>query len=163
MFPIRFFYNNACNWSIGFLQIVNISKLYHMLGSNHSTFYVWSFQELFPYNFLVWKCEPFFLRKTCKKWLLSIAFQVWEVPINPCTELAKHTGTPPVDAKTYQSLVGGLLHATISRWDIQYAIGCVSCYLTNPQMEHIIAAKNILHYLKGTLDYGLFFPKEDTG
>jgi hypothetical protein len=38
IFPIRFFYNKACNWNIGFLQIVNISKLYHMLGSNHSTF-----------------------------------------------------------------------------------------------------------------------------
>jgi hypothetical protein len=41
-----FFYNKACNWSIWFLQIVNISKLYHVLGSNHSTFYVWSFQSV---------------------------------------------------------------------------------------------------------------------
>jgi hypothetical protein len=41
MFPIRFFIiKNVYNWSIGFLQIVNISKLYHILGSNHSTFYV---------------------------------------------------------------------------------------------------------------------------
>jgi hypothetical protein len=55
MFPIRFFYNKACNWNIEFLQIVNISKLYHILGSNHSTFYVWSFQVSFPYNFLVLK------------------------------------------------------------------------------------------------------------
>jgi hypothetical protein len=55
MFPICFFYNKACNWSIEFLQIVNISKLYHILGSNHSTFYVWSFQVLFPYKFLVLK------------------------------------------------------------------------------------------------------------
>jgi hypothetical protein len=83
------------------------------------------------------------------------------IPMNPRTKLAKHTGTPPVDIKTYQSLVGGLLHATISRWDIQYAIGCVSRYLTNPQMEHMIAAKNILCYPKWTLDYGSFFPKED--
>jgi hypothetical protein len=40
MFPIHFFNNKACNWSIGFLQIVNISKLHHMLENNHSTFYV---------------------------------------------------------------------------------------------------------------------------
>jgi hypothetical protein len=51
MFPICFFlYNKACNWNIGFLQIVNIPKLYHILGSNHSTFYVWSFQVSFPYK-----------------------------------------------------------------------------------------------------------------
>jgi hypothetical protein len=53
MFPIHFFNNKTCNWSIGFLQIVNISKLYHILGSNHSTFYVWSFQVSFQYKFLV--------------------------------------------------------------------------------------------------------------
>jgi hypothetical protein len=33
MFPIRFF-------TIKHLIEVNISKLYHMLGSHHSTFYV---------------------------------------------------------------------------------------------------------------------------
>jgi hypothetical protein len=62
-FPIRFFYNKACNWSIGFLQIVNISKLYHILGSNHSTFYVWSFQVSFPYNILVLKMRTLLFTK----------------------------------------------------------------------------------------------------
>jgi hypothetical protein len=57
IFPIQFFYNRAYIWSIGFLQIVNISKLYHMLGSNHSTFYVQSFQVLFLYKFLVLKMQ----------------------------------------------------------------------------------------------------------
>jgi hypothetical protein len=55
MFPIRLFYNKASSWSIGFLQIVNISKLHHMLESNHSTFYVQSIQVSFPYKFLVLK------------------------------------------------------------------------------------------------------------
>jgi hypothetical protein len=62
-FLYAFFYNKACNWSIGFLQIVNISKLYHMLGSNHSTLYMWSFQVLFPYKFLVLKMRTLLLMK----------------------------------------------------------------------------------------------------
>lgn len=66
------------------------------------------------------------------------------ISMNSKTKLRKKTFTQPVDKKTYQSLVGGLLHATISRWNIQFAVGCVSTYLTNPQMEHLIAAKNIL-------------------
>jgi hypothetical protein len=49
-FLFYFFNYKACNWSIGFLQIVNISKLYHMFKSNHSTFYVQSIQEWFPYT-----------------------------------------------------------------------------------------------------------------
>jgi hypothetical protein len=50
-----FFNYKACNWSIGFLQIVNISKLHHMLEIHHSMFYVQSFQVLFSYKFLVLK------------------------------------------------------------------------------------------------------------
>jgi hypothetical protein len=84
------------------------------------------------------------------------------VPMNPRTKLQKQTGTSPVDIKTFQSLVGGLLHATISRWDIQYVVGCVSRYLTNPQQEHLLAAKNILRYLKGTLNHAIFYPTIDT-
>jgi hypothetical protein len=63
MLPTRCFYNKACNWRIGFLQIVNISKLYHILGSNHSTFYVWSFQVSFLYKFLVLKMQTLLYTK----------------------------------------------------------------------------------------------------
>jgi hypothetical protein len=40
------------------------------------------------------------------------------VPINSRSRLSKKFGSTPIDVKTYQSLVGGLLHAIISRWDI---------------------------------------------
>jgi hypothetical protein len=55
LFPMHFFNNKASSWSIGFLQIVNISRLHHMLESNHSKFYVQSIQVSFPYKFLVLK------------------------------------------------------------------------------------------------------------
>ena len=70
--------------------------------------------------------------------------------MNPKTKLKKDIGTNHVDPKTYQSLVSGLLHAKISQWNIQFAIECISRYLTNPQEGHMILAKNILWYLKGT-------------
>jgi hypothetical protein len=37
------------------------------------------------------------------------------IPMNPRTKLQKDTKTALVDPKLYQILVGGLLHATISR------------------------------------------------
>jgi hypothetical protein len=82
-------------------------------------------------------------------------------PMNPNTKLQKETSSQPVNPKLYQSLVEALLHATISHWDIQYLISCVSRYLTNPQMNHLIAAKNILRYLKGSLDHGIFYPSDN--
>ena len=84
------------------------------------------------------------------------------VPMNPKTKLCNETTSAPVDQHLYQSLVGGLLHATISRWDIQFAVNHVSRYLKAPQHKHLIAAKNILRYLKGTLNFYLFFPCSDT-
>jgi hypothetical protein len=44
------------------------------------------------------------------------------IPMNPKAKLQKETGSAPVDPVFYQNLVGGLLHATISRWDIQFAV-----------------------------------------
>jgi hypothetical protein len=55
MFPICFLYYKACSWNIGLLQVLNISKLHHMLESNHSTFYMQSFLVLLLYKFLVLK------------------------------------------------------------------------------------------------------------
>jgi hypothetical protein len=43
----------ACNWTIGFLKIVKIPKLHHVLESNCRTFYIQSFQVSFAYKFLV--------------------------------------------------------------------------------------------------------------
>ena len=85
------------------------------------------------------------------------------IPMNPKTKLRKDTASAPIDPHLFQSLVGGLLHATISRWDIQFAINHVSRYLTSPQQEHLVAAKNILRYLKRTLNFSLFFPSSNNG
>ncbi len=54
-------------------------------------------------------------------------------PMNSKLKFYKDTNTNLMDKLTYQSLVGGLLYATISRWDIQYVVGCVSRYMANPQ------------------------------
>jgi hypothetical protein len=84
-------------------------------------------------------------------------------PMNLKTKLQKEIGIQPIDPKFYQSLVGALLHATISRWDIQYPINCISRYLTKPQMDYMIIAKNILRYLKGSLNHGIFYPLNNPG
>jgi hypothetical protein len=57
MFPIHFLNYKACSWNIGFLQVVNISKLHHMFKSNHFTFDMQSFLVLFLYKFLVLKMQ----------------------------------------------------------------------------------------------------------
>lgn len=43
------------------------------------------------------------------------------------------------------------------RPDIFYSVGLVSCYIEAPTFTHMEMAKRILHYIKGTLDYGLTY------
>ncbi|PKA59453.1 Retrovirus-related Pol polyprotein from transposon TNT 1-94 [Apostasia shenzhenica] len=46
-----------------------------------------------------------------------------------------------------------------TRPDLSHSVSIVSRYMTNSGKEHWNALKWILHYLKGTSDYGLLFEK----
>ena len=63
----------------------------------------------------------------------------------------------------YLSLVGSLLFATQTRPDIQFAVGLVAQFSSNPGIAHLAAAKRILHYLKGTANYALVLGRRDEG
>lgn len=58
----------------------------------------------------------------------------------------------------YLELVGSLLFlANVSRPDISYSVSYLSRFSVNPGKKHWVAAKRILRYLKGTLDWRLTF------
>ena len=64
----------------------------------------------------------------------------------------------PVDAISYQSIVGSLLYAAITtRKDIAQAVEVMSKFCGNPTQSHLAAAKRILRYLKGTVYLGLSY------
>ena len=66
----------------------------------------------------------------------------------------------PVEAISYQSIVGSPLYAAITtRPDIAQAVGVVSKFCGNPTQSHLTAAKRILRYLKGTVYLGLNYKK----
>ena len=56
----------------------------------------------------------------------------------------------------FKSLVGSLRYLTCTRPDILYVVGVVSRFMETSTSTHMKVAKMILHYLKGTLDYGYF-------
>lgn len=64
-----------------------------------------------------------------------------------------------VDQRLYRSMIGSLLYVTTSRPDVMQAVGQVARFQAAPKESHIIAIKRILRYLKGTIEYGLWYPK----
>jgi hypothetical protein len=56
------------------------------------------------------------------------------------------------------SIVGSLLYASmVSRPDITYSVQALSRHFQSTGPEHLVAAKRVLKYLKGTIDKGIIY------
>jgi hypothetical protein len=70
--------------------------------------------------------------------------------------------TPLVDITLYKQLVGSLLYFTQSRLDLSYAVGVVSRFMQEPHELHWKAAKRILRYIQGTINFGIHYAEYST-
>ena len=101
-----------------------------------------------------------YIEKMLEKYKQTEAKPV-STPADLNVKLQKEDGfSRPVDATSYQSMVGSLLYAAIAtRPDIAQAVGVVSKFCANPTQNHLTAAKRILRYLKATAYLGLSYKK----
>nr|GEX34572.1 uncharacterized mitochondrial protein AtMg00810-like [Tanacetum cinerariifolium] len=66
----------------------------------------------------------------------------------------------PVDHTDYRSMIGSLKYVTSSRPDIKFVTCMCARYQENPNKHHVSAVKRIFRYLKGTINLGLWYPKD---
>ena len=81
-------------------------------------------------------------------------YKAMATPMASNLKLLSDASTEKIDATMYRHMIGSLMHLTNTRPDICFAVNTLSQFLTNPRHVHLIAAKHILRYLKGTMDYG---------
>ena len=74
-------------------------------------------------------------------------------------KLSKDDESKEVDQRLYRSMIGSLLYVTASRPDVIQVVGQVARFQAAPKETHIIAVKRIFMYLKGTMDFGIWYPK----
>ena len=67
-------------------------------------------------------------------------------------------GNQSVDSTLYRQMVGSLRYICNSRPDLAYGVGVVSRYMEKPNNLHLTAVKRLMRYIRGTLDFGVFFP-----
>ncbi|GJR67524.1 retrovirus-related pol polyprotein from transposon TNT 1-94 [Tanacetum coccineum] len=66
----------------------------------------------------------------------------------------------PVDQSDYRSKIGSLMYLTSSRPDIVQAVCYCARYQARPTQKHLKEVKRIFKYLKGTINMGLWYPKD---
>ena len=81
-------------------------------------------------------------------------------PIVPREKLQKDEDGIRIDSTYYKQIVGSLMYLTNTRPDVMFVVGLISRYMEHPTKIHLQAVRKILRYLKGTVDYGVFYKKE---
>nr|GFA89551.1 hypothetical protein [Tanacetum cinerariifolium] len=65
-----------------------------------------------------------------------------------------------VNHTDYRSMIGSLMYVTSSRPDIMFATCMCARYQANPNEHHVSDVKRIFCYLKGTINFGLWYLKD---
>ena len=82
-------------------------------------------------------------------------------PMEANLKLGKDEEGEPVDPTQYRRIIGSLRYLTHTRPDLAYSVGIVSRYMERPTNLHLQAMKQILRYVRGTIEVGLMYEKEE--
>ncbi|GJW62973.1 retrovirus-related pol polyprotein from transposon TNT 1-94 [Tanacetum coccineum] len=66
-----------------------------------------------------------------------------------------------VDQTRFRGMVGSLMYLTASRPDLVFAVCMCARYQAKPTKKHFEAIKRVFRYLKGTINMGLWYPKDN--
>jgi hypothetical protein len=78
-------------------------------------------------------------------------------PMEAKLKLLVDTSSDLIDATLYRQIIGLLMYLTNTRPDICFVVNTLSQFLVEPRRVHLVVAKHVMRYLKGTMDYGLSY------
>jgi hypothetical protein len=65
------------------------------------------------------------------------------------------TASPVTNFSQFRSIAGALQYLTFTQPDIAYVVQQICLHMHDPREPHLTNMKRILHYLRGTPDFGL--------
>jgi hypothetical protein len=78
-------------------------------------------------------------------------------PMEEKLKLLVDTSSELIDATLYRQIIGSLMYLMNTRPDICFSVNTLSQFLVEPRHVHLVAAKHVMRYLKGTIDCGLSY------
>lgn len=80
-------------------------------------------------------------------------------PMNQKEKFIKDDGADKVDEVHFRSLIGCLMYLTTTRPDILFPVSLLSRFMHCASELHLKAAKRVVRYIKGTINYGVKYCK----
>jgi hypothetical protein len=78
-------------------------------------------------------------------------------PMETKLKILVNTSSELIDATLYRQIIGSLMYLTNTRPHIYFSMNTLSPFLVEPRHVHLVAAKHVMRYLKGTLYCGLSY------
>nr|GEY58285.1 uncharacterized mitochondrial protein AtMg00810-like [Tanacetum cinerariifolium] len=85
-----------------------------------------------------------------------------DTPMVEKSKLNEDTQRKAVDTIHYHGMVGTLMYLTASRPDLTFVVCMCAWYQAKPTEKHLHAVKRIFKYLRGTVNRGLWYPKDSS-
>jgi hypothetical protein len=73
------------------------------------------------------------------------------------TSLGPDEDGEAVNQREYMSMIGSFLYLTVTRPDIQFAVGLCALFQASPRSSHRMAVQRIFRYLKRTPEFGIWY------
>ncbi|GKA19742.1 retrovirus-related pol polyprotein from transposon TNT 1-94 [Tanacetum coccineum] len=85
---------------------------------------------------------------------------VIDIPMVGQSKLDEDPNGTPVDPTPYRGMVGSLMYLTASRPILVFVVCMCARYQAKHTEKHLTAVKRVFWYLKGTINMGLWYPRD---
>jgi hypothetical protein len=102
--------------------------------------------------------ETKYIKEMLKKFGMEDCKLVSTPMVTGC-KLRKDDESKEANHRLYRLMISSLLYVTTSRPNVMQAVGHVARFQVALKETHVMAVKRIFKYLKGTTEFGLWYPK----
>nr|GEY20118.1 retrovirus-related Pol polyprotein from transposon TNT 1-94 [Tanacetum cinerariifolium] len=121
----------------------------------HPEGYVAKGQEAKQTDEGIFICQEKYAKEILKG--LSLISVILLAPPWNIRQSSKHDGGKAVDSTIFKCLIESLRYLTCTRPDILFVVGLISSFMEVPMTKNLKILNMIFHYIKGTIDYGMFY------
>ena len=102
----------------------------------------------------VFICQKKYAREILQKFRMEDC-KITSTPMNQKEKFSKDDGAEKFDEGQYRSLIGCLMYLIATRLNIMFTVSLLSRFMHCASEIHFQAAKRIVRYIKGTINYGI--------